>query len=215
MPRAADSRQPMRTRRTSKVRRAALPLVTLCVVGVLVGLFERPARGQEPPAPQSISPAQLQAAIDKLGDLDYATRTTASRTVRRTAGPQACPPVACRCRACRRLCAVSRAGPADRLQRSADRRCDARVADESQRPPPHGRIPFLRAQSRCPHGAHSTGRNGEGAGGVRPPGIGARARGPRCGRACATPALAGGRARRGFLPQRGDRALGDYKAQYA
>jgi HEAT repeat protein len=31
----------------------------------------------------------LAAAIDKLGDLDYATRTTASRTVRRTAGPQA------------------------------------------------------------------------------------------------------------------------------
>src|SRR6187549_1421808 len=89
MPRAADSRQPMR--RTSKVRRAALPLVTLCVVSVLVGLFVRPAHGQEPPAPQSISPAQLQAAIDKLGDLDYATRTTASRTVRRTAGPQAVP----------------------------------------------------------------------------------------------------------------------------
>ena len=78
-------------RRTSKVRRAALPLVTLCVVSVLVGLFVRPAHGQEPPAPQSISPAQLQAAIDKLGDLDYATRTTASRTVRRTAGPQAVP----------------------------------------------------------------------------------------------------------------------------
>jgi HEAT repeat protein len=31
----------------------------------------------------------LAAAIDKLGDLDYATRTTASRTVRRTAAPQA------------------------------------------------------------------------------------------------------------------------------
>ncbi len=58
---------------------------------LVVGLVERPARGQEPSAPQSISPAQLQAAIDKLGDLDYATRTTASRTVRRTAGPQAVP----------------------------------------------------------------------------------------------------------------------------
>ena len=64
--------------------------MTVCAVGLFVVLFgERPALGQEPPAPQSISPAQLQAAIDKLGDLDYATRTTASRTVRRTAAPQA------------------------------------------------------------------------------------------------------------------------------
>jgi HEAT repeat protein len=38
-----------------------------------------------------VSPAQLQAAIAKLGDLDYATRTTASRTVRRTASAQAVP----------------------------------------------------------------------------------------------------------------------------
>ena len=38
-----------------------------------------------------MSAAQLQAAIAKLGDLDYATRTTASRTVRRTASAQAVP----------------------------------------------------------------------------------------------------------------------------
>jgi HEAT repeat protein len=49
------------------------------------------APSQEPAAPQSVSPAQLQAAIRKLGDLDYATRTTASRTVRRTASAQAVP----------------------------------------------------------------------------------------------------------------------------
>ena len=60
-----------------------------CVLGVLcVG----PAAGaQEPAAPQTVSPAQLHAAIAKLGDLDYATRTTASRTVRRTANAQAVP----------------------------------------------------------------------------------------------------------------------------
>ena len=34
---------------------------------------------------------ELQAAIDKLGDLDYETRTAASRTIRRTAGAQAVP----------------------------------------------------------------------------------------------------------------------------
>ena len=46
---------------------------------------------QEPAAPQAVSPAQLKAAIDKLGDLDYATRTNAARTVRRTAAAQAAP----------------------------------------------------------------------------------------------------------------------------
>jgi HEAT repeat protein len=60
-----------------------------CVLCVLC--FARGARGQEPPAPQAVSPAQLQAAIAKLGDLDYAARTSASRTVRRTASAQAVP----------------------------------------------------------------------------------------------------------------------------
>ena len=50
-----------------------------------------PAQLQEPSAPQSISPAALQAAIDKLGDLDYDSRTKAARTVRRTPGSQAVP----------------------------------------------------------------------------------------------------------------------------
>jgi len=49
------------------------------------------AQPQEPPAPQAVSAAQLQAAIDKLGDLDYDARTTASRTVRRTTPTQAVP----------------------------------------------------------------------------------------------------------------------------
>jgi HEAT repeat protein len=61
----------------------------LCALWVLC--FARGARAQEPAAPQSVSPAQLQAAIAKLGDLDYATRTNASRTVRRTASTQAVP----------------------------------------------------------------------------------------------------------------------------
>jgi HEAT repeat protein len=61
----------------------------LCVLCVL--RVEPAAGGQEPPAPQAVSPAQLQAAIAKLGDLDYAARTTASRTVRRTANAQAVP----------------------------------------------------------------------------------------------------------------------------
>lgn len=46
---------------------------------------------QEPPAPQAISRQQLQAAIDKLGDLDYTARTNASRVIRRAAAVQAVP----------------------------------------------------------------------------------------------------------------------------
>jgi HEAT repeat protein len=63
-------------------------LAFLYVLGVLRGgeLF-----AQEPNAPQSVSPAQLKAAIGKLGDLDYATRTNASRLVRRTPAAQAVP----------------------------------------------------------------------------------------------------------------------------
>ena len=60
-------------------------LCFVCVLRAGVG------HAQEPPRPQSVSPAQLQAAIGKLGDLDYATRTNASRTVRRTATAQAVP----------------------------------------------------------------------------------------------------------------------------
>jgi HEAT repeat protein len=61
----------------------------LCFLCVLC--LARGARAQEPTAPQTVSPAQLQAAIAKLGDLDYPTRANASRTVRRTASAQAVP----------------------------------------------------------------------------------------------------------------------------
>jgi HEAT repeat protein len=49
------------------------------------------AQAQEPAAPQAVGAKELQAAIDKLGDLDYDTRTNASRTIRRTADTQAVP----------------------------------------------------------------------------------------------------------------------------
>src|SRR5579862_8635906 len=60
-----------------------------CLVGVLSGAVA--AAAQEPSAPRAVSPAQLKAAIDKLGDLDYDTRTAASRTVRRVPAAQAVP----------------------------------------------------------------------------------------------------------------------------
>jgi len=76
---------PLRTRKT---RRFRIGLI-LCVVGVLRG--GALLSGQEPPAPQTPAPDQLNAAIDKLGNFDYAVRTGAARTVRRTVATQAVP----------------------------------------------------------------------------------------------------------------------------
>jgi HEAT repeat protein len=68
------------------MNKASFVLSALCVlIGGVV------AHAQEPPAPQAVSAEQLKAAINKLGDLDYETRTNASRLVRRTATPQAVP----------------------------------------------------------------------------------------------------------------------------
>src|SRR3954471_1140698 len=64
-------------------------VLILCVFCVFRG--GELSSAQEPPAPQPVSREQLQQAIDKLGDLDYGTRTAAARTVRRTPGAQAVP----------------------------------------------------------------------------------------------------------------------------
>jgi HEAT repeat protein len=67
-----------------------LPSTVALLAIVLMGAFGE-AAAQEPAAPQAVPAAQLQAAIDKLGDLDYPTRTSAARTVRRTPQSQAVP----------------------------------------------------------------------------------------------------------------------------
>src|SRR5262245_30336705 len=72
----------------TKRLRALSALASACVCLLLLSI---PASGQEPASPQATSPQQLQAAIDTLGSLDYATRTGASRLIRRTAGAQAVP----------------------------------------------------------------------------------------------------------------------------
>ena len=64
--------------------------LVLCVVCVLC-VGSAAALAQEPAAPQPVSPAQLQAAIDTLGKLDYTIRANASRTVRRAPAAQAVP----------------------------------------------------------------------------------------------------------------------------
>jgi HEAT repeat protein len=63
--------------------------VLVCAFCLLCALGS--ATAQEPSGPQTVSADQLKAAIDKLGDLNYETRTAASRTVRRTASAQAVP----------------------------------------------------------------------------------------------------------------------------
>jgi len=69
----------------------ALVLRQLAMLGAVCALGSSSALAQEPSGPQAVSPAQLTAAINKLGDLDYDTRTAASRTVRRTPPAQAVP----------------------------------------------------------------------------------------------------------------------------
>ena len=59
------------------------------ILGVLCG--RSLVAAQEPPAPQAVPAAQLQVALDKLGDLDYPTRTNAARTIRRAPASQAMP----------------------------------------------------------------------------------------------------------------------------
>jgi HEAT repeat protein len=77
--------------RTLWTRRSILSraIFFVSVLGVLHG--GECAAAQEPAAPQAVTAAQLQAAIDKLGALDYTVRTNASRTVRRTPVAQAVP----------------------------------------------------------------------------------------------------------------------------
>ena len=68
-------------------RTAALVLCAWCLT---VGA-PRPTAAQEPAAPQRVDEVTLRAAIDTLGSLDYDTRTSASRLIRRTPGAQAVP----------------------------------------------------------------------------------------------------------------------------
>ncbi len=72
------------------MRRTAVLAGACSVAAMLAGA--RPASAaQEPPAPQAVSAAELQTAIDNLGKLDYDTRMNASRLVRRTPPAQAVP----------------------------------------------------------------------------------------------------------------------------
>jgi HEAT repeat protein len=70
-------------------KRYRLTIVASLAVACMFGAGS--VRAQEPAAPQALSEAQLQKAIDTLGVLDYAPRTEASRAIRRAPGAQAVP----------------------------------------------------------------------------------------------------------------------------
>ena len=63
----------------------ALCVIPLCLLGA-VAVAAKQERG-----PSLASPQDLRSAIDRLGDIDYATRTKAARLVRRTSAAQAVP----------------------------------------------------------------------------------------------------------------------------
>ena len=65
--------------------------VVACVLVFACGSALVAGQAQEPKSPQPVSSADLIAAIDKLGNLDYDVRTSASRTIRRTQASRAVP----------------------------------------------------------------------------------------------------------------------------
>ena len=67
------------------------PAALACAVAL--GVFAATPRGQtqEPAAPRSVAPSDLNTAIGRLGDLDYDTRVDSARLIRRTPGEQAVP----------------------------------------------------------------------------------------------------------------------------
>jgi HEAT repeat protein len=68
------------------LRRSRSLTIAGAIVCVAVVHAQGPERGPSPASPQ-----ELRAAIERLGDIDYATRTRVARLVRRTPAPQAVP----------------------------------------------------------------------------------------------------------------------------
>lgn len=65
--------------------------VRLALVCLAFAIGASPVSAQEPASPQLVAAPRLQEAIDRLGSLDYATRTEASKLIRRTTPAQAVP----------------------------------------------------------------------------------------------------------------------------
>ena len=206
-----------RTARSARARSpcvAARSLRVLCVLCVLL-LVQLGARRRSPRRRRPSRAAQLKAAIDKLGDLDYATRTNAVADrpphAGRAGGAGA---AAGGRRARRRLRPLSRARPADRLQRSAH----ARTRCASRWPArtigcATVAYSFFEHNPDPRDGAAAARGARQGAGRVRPAGAGPRARGARrrsarARRRCSRDVARG----EDFFRSAVIEALGDYKA---
>lgn len=67
-------------------------MIRTCRVLLVIALLHAvPAQASPEPAQEPVTPQQLKAAIDQLGNLDFGTRMNAARTVRRAAAAQAVP----------------------------------------------------------------------------------------------------------------------------
>lgn len=75
--------------RLASVRRVIAAWILVCCVGHPFTGCQDLAAQERGPTPAS--PEQIRDAIDKLGDLDYSTRMTAGRTIRRAPAAQAVP----------------------------------------------------------------------------------------------------------------------------
>ena len=109
----------------------------------------RVAAAQEPTSPQPVSAAQLQDRDRQSREARLCgSRERVAHRPADTGGAGGARPAASRRRARGRLRSISRARPADRVQRSAHEGLDARSLGESQRSPARRRLQFFRAQSR-------------------------------------------------------------------
>jgi HEAT repeat protein len=71
-------------------KKSLRPSRSIAVAGAILCAATLSLDGQER-GPSPAAPQDLRAAIDRLGDIDYDTRTKAARLVRRTPAPQAVP----------------------------------------------------------------------------------------------------------------------------
>ena len=220
-PARAEARQGRRSSPGDHERRRVRCVLPVRLCGFLVRACVLRAQ-QEPTQPQAVSAAELRAAIDSLGKLDYDTRTRASRTIRRSPAAQAVPALMqtvsdhpdgyVRYRALVLLTGFNDPRARD-VMRDALTSPNDRLRSVG--------LQLLRAQSRPRPRAEPVGGHGQGDRGIRPPVAGSRAGG--AGRAFRE--IEGTRVRAVLMREAGRgqdffrtaviEALGDFKAKYA
>ena len=186
-------------------RRLAIAAPAVCVC--CRGWSALCARAQRRSAvPRRRPPQELRAAIDHLGDLDYAARSKAARVVRRAAAAGGAGAAAGRSGTQGRLRPVQErwcCSPASTIRAPPDQMIE--VLSVAQRSAARGRLRLFRAASRSIADAAAAGRARQGARRVRPAGAGPRAGRRRRRSEGARRAARRRHARRRSLSQHGDR----------